>query len=260
VASTLSTIGLIHDQRGDTCLSLHYLQDALLMRRRLVGSEHLDVSATLVYIGTILYRKSVSSVAMELFSESLRIRKAALGDDHRDVAFVLYNIALVHQQRGCHEEAIESYSETLRIEKLVLGKNHRDVSMTLFKLGEVNKAAGDLEEALKCFKDSLAVERSLSSSSSSPAISANVNRTAADAGHRYQQQATSGGSDPAAMARALNEIGNLHLARGDVVPMMQAFNEASRLYRTAGLSPNNVIVSGALYALEVSCPAAAPAA
>ena len=37
-------------------------------------------------------------------------------------------------------------------------------------------------------------------------------------------------------------------------------NEASQLYRAAGLSPNNIIVSGALYALEFLCPEAAPAA
>lgn len=258
VASTLSTIGLIHDQRGDTCLSLHYLQDALLMRRRLLGNDHLDVSANLVYIGTILYRKSVFSVALELFTESLRIRMAALGKDHRDVAFALYNIALVHQQRGCYEEAIESYSETLRIEKLVLGTNHRDVSMTLFKLGEVNKAAGDLDEALRCFQSSLDVERSMTSSSDASSA-ALVNNNGDGAGQRRQQQQVTG-PDHAAMARALNEIGNIHLARGDVVPMMAALNEASRLYRQAGLSPTNVVVSGHLYALEFSCPEAAPAA
>ena len=245
VASTLSTLGLIHDQRGDTCKSLHFLQDALFMRRRLLGCDHLDVSATLVYLGTILYRKSIFSTALELFSESLRIRQSTLGKVHRDVAFVLYNIALVHQQCGSYDEAIESYSETLRIERLVLGENHRDISMTLFKLGEVHKVAGDLEEALKYFKNSLEVERSLSSSSS---LADNMST---------EEEAC---PDYAAMARALNEIGNIHLALGNVVEMMEAFNEASRLYRTAGLSPHNVVVSEHLYALEISCPEAAPAA
>lgn len=246
VASTLSTLGLIHDQRGDTCKSLHYLQDALFMRRRLLGNDHLDVSATLVYLGTILYRKSIFNTALELFSESLRIRQSALGKVHRDVAFVLYNIALVHQQCGSYEEAIESYSETLRIERLVLGETHRDIAMTLFKLGEVHKVAGDLEEALKYFENSLAVERSLSSSPSS----------STDTMSSEEEQSP----DYAAMARALNEIGNIHLALGNVVEMMEAFNEASRLYRTAGLSSHNVVVSEHLYALEISCPEAAPAA
>lgn len=254
VASTLNTIGLIHDQRGDSCLSLHYLQDALMMRRRLMVNGNnsndiceqrsLDVAATLVYIGTILYRKSLFPVAIELYTESLAIRQKILGKDHRDTAFVLYNIALVHQQRGDYEQSIEFYTETLRIEKIVLGERHKDVCMTLYKLGEVNKAANKLTEALQCFQESLEIERGLSNNPSQTAC-------------RRSQQS---GPDPATMARTLTEIGNIHLAQGDVVPMMDAFNEASRLYRAAGLSPHNVVVSGHLYALEFSFPEAAPAA
>lgn len=254
VASTLNTIGLIHDQRGDICLSLHCLQDALMMRRRLMMNENnttdvceqrsLDVAATLVYIGTILYRKSLFPVAIELYTESLAIRQKILGKYHRDTAFVLYNIALVHQQRGEYEQSIEFYTETLRIEKIVLGEKHKDVCMTLYKLGEVNKAANKLTEALQCFQESLEIERGLS------------NNPSQTAGRRSQQS----GPDPATMARTLTEIGNIHLAQGDVVPMMDAFNEASRLYRSAGLSPHNVVVSGHLYALEFSFPEAAPAA
>eukprot|EP00567_Pseudictyota_dubia_P013146 CAMPEP_0197438564 /NCGR_PEP_ID=MMETSP1175-20131217/5519_1 /TAXON_ID=1003142 /ORGANISM="Triceratium dubium, Strain CCMP147" /LENGTH=1029 /DNA_ID=CAMNT_0042968315 /DNA_START=540 /DNA_END=3629 /DNA_ORIENTATION=- len=231
VASTLNTLGLIHDQKGDSCAALKCLQDALLLRRAALGNDHLDVSATLTYVGTILYRRNVLGVAMDLFSESLRIRRASLGPDHRDVAFTLYNIALVHQQRGSYEEAIECYRETLRVERLVLGDRHRDVAMTLYKLGEVYKAHGDMEGALERFTEALDIERE-----------------------------TLGEDDPATLARTLNEIGNIQLARGEVIPMMEAFNEAARIYRRAGLSPNNLIVSGQLYAFDISCPEAAPAA
>lgn len=250
VASTLNTIGLINDQRGDSCMSLHYLQDALAMRRRLAaagGNDQaiLDVAATLVYIGTILFRRSLFPAAIELFSESLGLRQKILGKDHRDTAFVLYNIALVHQNRGDYEKSIEYYTETLRIEKIVLGERHKDVCMTLFKLGEVNKNAGKSAEALQCFQESLEIERSLSN---------NPSRVIGRRNH-------SNGPDPAAMARTLTEIGNIHLANGDVVPMMDAFNEASRLYRSAGLSPQNIVISGQhAYATDFSFPEAAPAA
>jgi tetratricopeptide (TPR) repeat protein len=250
VATTLNTIGLINDQRGDTCTSLNYLRDALAMRRRLVAAggndqASLDVSATLVYIGTILYRRSLFPAAIELFTESLQIRQNILGKDHRDTAFVMYNIALVHQQRGDYENSILFYTETLRIEKVVLGESHKDVCMTLFKLGEVNKNAGKTVEALQCFQESLEIERNLS------------NNPSQAVGRRHH----SNGPDPAAMARTLTEIGNIHLVNGDVVPMMDAFNEASRLYRSAGLSPHNIVISGQhAYAIDFSSPEAAPAA
>jgi tetratricopeptide (TPR) repeat protein len=250
VANAMNTIGLIKDQRGDSSVSLHFLQNALAMRRRLMAKnpdgsqERLDVAATLVYIGTILYRKSLFSAAIELFTESLQLRQQILGSDHRDTAFVMYNIALVHQQQGDYEKSIEYYTETLRIEKVVLGKHHKDVCMTLFKLGEVNKAAGNSDEALRCFQDSLDIERGLTTNASQSVA------------RRYQS-----GPDPATMARTLCEIGNIHLAEGNVAEMMDAFNEASRLYRSAGLSPHNIVISGQhAYAIDFSFPEAAPAA
>ena len=117
------------------------------------------------------------------------------------------------------------------MEKVVLGDEHRDVAMTLYKLGEVYKAEGDEENALQSFQSALDIERK-----------------------------ALGESDPATIARTLNEIGNIHLSRGDVIPMMEAFNEASRIFRSAGLSAHNVNISGQLYAFDISCPEAAPAA
>jgi tetratricopeptide (TPR) repeat protein len=231
VATTINTMGLIYDQKGDTSKALRFLQDALVLRRKVLDKNDLDLSATLTYVGTILYRRNMLSLAMDLFQESLQIRTSALGPDHRDVAFTMYNCGLVHQQRGTYAEAIDCYKETLRVEKLVLGDEHRDVAMTLFKLGEAYKAEGDDQNALQSFQSALEIERK-----------------------------TLGESDPATIARTLNEIGNIHLTRGDVIPMMEAFNEASRIYRSAGLSANNVTVSGQLYAFDISCPEAAPAA
>jgi tetratricopeptide (TPR) repeat protein len=143
----------------------------------------------------------------------------------------MYNIGLCHQLQGNLQEAIDCFRETLRIEKFVLGVDHKDVSMTSFKLGEVYKAKGDFDEALKSFHDALRIERK-----------------------------TIDQEDPAALARTINEIGNIHFARGDVVPMMEAFVEASRICRQAGLSSEGVTVSGELYHFGITCPNAAPVA
>jgi tetratricopeptide (TPR) repeat protein len=230
VASTLNVIGLIHDQKGESGLALKRLQEALVMRRVVQGDDHLDVSATLTYIGTIFYRRNMVTNAMQLFTESLRIRHTKLGRDHRDVSFTLYNIGLCHQLQGNYKEALECFSETLRVEKLVLKCTHRDVSLTLFKLGEVYKAQGDIDSALENFENALDMERQLN-----------------------------GKDDPSTIARTLTEIGNIHLEKGNTTEMMDAFNEAARVFRRAGLSVSSVTVSGLrLYAAGFA--SAAPAA
>jgi tetratricopeptide (TPR) repeat protein len=67
--------------------------------------------------------------------------------------------------------------------------------MTMYKLGEAYKANSDNDEALKYFQGALKIERS-----------------------------TIGQDDSATIARTLNEIGNIYLAKRNVIPMMEAFN------------------------------------
>lgn len=238
VAKMLETLGLVTDQRGDSSLALKYLRDSLSMKRKIARNNDVDLSATLVYIATILSRRRDNSGAMECLTEALQIRECALGRNCRDVAFVLYNIGLIHQQRGRYEAAIESYKDTLLIEKAVLGERHRDIALTLLKLGEANKAASNFDLALKYFLEYMSIMREISERGETPSR-----------------------SDQASMARTLNEIGNIYLARGDTRSMMEALNEASRMYRQAGLNPNNVVVNGGhLFALDFALPEAAPAA
>ncbi len=76
---------------------------------------------------------------------------------------------------------------------------------------------------------------------------------------QHQQQFPSRGEpDHVTMARALNEIVNIHLTRGNIVPMMRALNKAIQLYRAAGLSLTNMVVSGVLYVLDLLCLEAVP--
>ena len=47
VTRALNFIGLIHDQMDDTRSAVKVLQEALVMRRTILGDDHLEVSATL---------------------------------------------------------------------------------------------------------------------------------------------------------------------------------------------------------------------
>jgi len=201
------------------------------MRRASLGDDHIDVTPTLTTIGIIFSRGNKLTLAMDILSKALRIRRSKLGNYNRDVAFTLYNIALIHQKQGSLSEAIHCFSEVLKIEKQVLGEEHKDVAITLFKLGETYKKHNHLDKALVYFKDALSVER------------------------KVMQD-----NDPLTMARTLTEIGNINLAQGSTVPMMEAFNEAARIYQAHSMSPSNVTVSKHLYAIDLACPRGAPAA
>jgi len=133
-------------------------------------------------------------------------------------------------QTGSLTEGITCVAEVLRIEKVLLGEDHRDVAITLFKLSETFNT--DQDRALLCFKEALKVERKVMLE-----------------------------KDPLAVARTLQEIGNIHLCQGNnTEEMMNVFVEAARIYQSSPISPDNVIDGNHLYATDLSCPREAPAA
>ena len=231
IATTLNVIGLTYDKKGDSGSALKYLQEALLMRRVALGGEHIDCTPILTTIGIIFFRNHKLNLALDVLNESLNIRLTILGKDHRDVAFTLYNIALTHQKQGSLTEAISCFMEVLRVERSVLGNEHKDVAITLFKLAETYKRGNDLDRALIYYQDALKIERKVMRD-----------------------------NEPLTIARTLTEIGNIHLSRGQRTLMMEAFNEAARIYQSSSMSPHHVAVARRLYAIDLVCPRGAPAA
>jgi len=231
IAITLHVLGLTYEKKGSTENALKHLQDALWMRRVVLGDDHLDLTPTLTSIGIIFSRGNKLNLAIDLLGESLRIRKANLGENNRDVAFTLYNIALVHQKQGLLLETVFCLLKVLSIEISVLGPEHKDVAITMFKLGETFERYNDPENALKYFKQALEVEQKV-----------------------LQEE------DPLTIARTLSAIGNIYLSQGNVVPMMEAFIEAGRIYQASDMNPSNVSVNRNMYAFHISCPLGAPAA
>ena len=70
-----------------------------------------------------------------------------------------------------------------------------------------------------------------------------------------------GNSSPA-VARLLNKIGNIYLAKADVTNMMRCFTEASRIYEECGEAANGDLeISGYnFYCLSITNPECAAAA
>jgi tetratricopeptide (TPR) repeat protein len=231
IATSLHIIGMTYEKKGDPEGALRFLQEALIMRRFVLGENHIEVTSTLTMIGMIFLRTNKLSLAMDLLQQSLLIRERKLGKENRDVAFTLYNIALIHQKTGLLREAISCFTEVLRIERILLGENHKDIAITLFKLGETFKKNNDSEKALSYFKEALKVERMVMLE-----------------------------TEPLTVARTLQEIGNINLEIGNIHEMMNAFIEAARIYEKLSMNFDNLIVTNRLYALALSYPRAAPAA
>ena len=161
VATTLNNIGRIHYMKGEHDQALAYYQDALRMRRRLLGDEHLDVAATIYNAGQTHHQRGDLVEAMLLYNEFLVIARKRLGVHHRDVAIMLKCMAQIHHERKEYTEAAELYEEALVTGKAALGKYHPEVASTLNKLGNLFYEKGDFDDAIRVYKEGLEVERAV---------------------------------------------------------------------------------------------------
>jgi len=111
------------------------------------------------------------------------------------------------------------YKETLRVERASLGKHHKDAITTLEHIGRVYQTRGELHEALECFEE--AVELRMT---------------------REQPE-----RDHFGIAQTYNDIGNVHLQMGHTFELMEAFANATRQFRMAGQSEEELVITGFNY-------------
>jgi uncharacterized protein HemY len=83
VAQTLSDLGVLLMDKGDYATAERNLEQALGMRRKLLGMEHADVAVTLVELGRVYQDQGFNERAEPLQREALAIRRKVLGEEHR---------------------------------------------------------------------------------------------------------------------------------------------------------------------------------
>eukprot|EP00529_Nitzschia_sp_RCC80_P000178 CAMPEP_0113507042 /NCGR_PEP_ID=MMETSP0014_2-20120614/36241_1 /TAXON_ID=2857 /ORGANISM="Nitzschia sp." /LENGTH=872 /DNA_ID=CAMNT_0000402599 /DNA_START=98 /DNA_END=2716 /DNA_ORIENTATION=- /assembly_acc=CAM_ASM_000159 len=250
-ASALASIALLYFQSKAYSKALNVYQETLRIRRDAFGDDHLDVAATLNSVGLVLFKMEYHQMAIQSFQHCLAIRRKLLGEFHRDVAVILYNIATVHLELGDEDEAVEYYRQTLHVEKQALGDGHQDVLITMQHIASVHQQRGELEEALGYLKESLDVQFGHYQQQQQQ--------------QQHQKQKTSNESPcndtSINLARTWNQIGNLHLQKGDTRLMMDAYVQATRVLRQVGETEIELSVSGFnLYMLSKIHPECARAA
>ncbi|KAG7357037.1 tetratricopeptide repeat protein [Nitzschia inconspicua] len=232
IASTLSSIGMLLFQLKHYEEAFDTYQKALEIKRDHHGSdEHAAIASTLNAMGLILFKQGRHEICMWCFRECLGIRRKLFGPDHRDVAMAWYNLASVSLETGDDEIALQQYEEALRVEKMSLGDEHPDIILTMIHLGQVKQQCGLLNEAIATFEEALCIQRS-------------------------QPE-----GDQMLAARIYNFIGNCLLQKGDILNMMKAFAEASRISLRMRCFGESLSINGYnLYGLSKLHPECAPAA
>ncbi len=144
---------------GDLNAARPYYEQALAIRRQVLGDQHPDTALSLNNLGFLLHAQGDFSAAQLYFEQALAIRRQVLGDQHPDTAQSLNNLANILHDRGDLNAARPYYEQALAIHRQVLGDQHPDTASSLNNLGSLLHDQGDLNAARPYYEQALAIAR-----------------------------------------------------------------------------------------------------
>jgi eukaryotic-like serine/threonine-protein kinase len=159
VAQTLHDLGTVLADKGDYTAAAPRLEQALAMRRRLLGYDHADVAVTLSELGRVYQDLGFNHRAEPLQREALRIRRTVLGEDHRETAVSLSDLASVLRLDGDLAGAETLLTRCLEINRRTRGEIHPNTSATLHDLGLIAAARRDNAKAEATLRRALDIAR-----------------------------------------------------------------------------------------------------
>lgn len=242
VATALTMIALMQYRLKQYASAFELYQETLTIQRDTLGENNITVASTINSLGLCCFYLRLFPHAKNFFYRSLEIRKLIVGHDHFDLAIIWYNLATICVETHEELEAITCYKESLRIELLALSPGKGEgASLSMQNLGYIYQQNGELDEARNYFTQALELNQSkYASNSSGPAKSQII-------------------------AKLYNLIGNIHLQKAEVEPMMNCYVKAARSYQDtmSGTSANNetMVISGyTFYAISKLHPQCASTA
>ena len=136
-------------------------QEALAMRKQLLGNEHPDVALSLNNLALLYFKQGRYNEVEPLYQKALAMRRQLLGNEHPDVALSLNNLASLYDQQGRYNKAEPLYQEALAMRKRLSGEKHPNVAVGLNNLALLFFKQGRYDEAEPLYQEALAMSKQL---------------------------------------------------------------------------------------------------
>ncbi|HZR41761.1 MAG TPA: FxSxx-COOH system tetratricopeptide repeat protein [Ktedonobacteraceae bacterium] len=133
-------------------------QQALRIRKQILGPEHPDTARTLNSLATLFFRQGKYEQAEAWYRQALSMQEQALGPDHPQVGSTLYGLAYTLFEQGKYEHVEALYQRSLRIREQALGPEHPEVAGTLNNLALFYYEQGKYEQAEPLYQRSLSLQ------------------------------------------------------------------------------------------------------
>ena len=152
LANTLYELGLLNAAN-------HPQEQALKIRREVLGDDHPDTLTSIAGMGLLLRAQGKTAEAEPYYREALDGRRRVLGDAHPQTLSSLHNMGALLQAQGKLKEAEPFYREALEQRRRILGAEHPDTLTSLASAGYLLTAQGKWDEAEPYYRDALELRR-----------------------------------------------------------------------------------------------------
>jgi len=152
VASTLQELGLLE-------AALPPQEEALAIRRELLGNDHVDTLYSISEMGLLLRAQGRNAESERFCHEALAGRRRVLGDEDPDTLRSLNNLAALYQAQGKLAEAEPLYREALEQRRRIFGDDHPDTLTSVSAMGYLLTAQGRPDLAEPYYHDALEKRR-----------------------------------------------------------------------------------------------------
>jgi|CXWL01.1.fsa_nt_gi serine/threonine-protein kinase len=141
----------------DSALTLH--EQALAIRRRLLGNTNPDTLTSINDLGMVLRGQGRNSEAERYLQEAYEGRRRVLGEEHPETLTSLNNKSVLVAAQGRLAEAEPLYRVILEKRRRVLGEEHPETITAINNLGILLRNEGKLAEAEPYMTEALAKHR-----------------------------------------------------------------------------------------------------
>ncbi|AHG89364.1 protein kinase [Gemmatirosa kalamazoonensis] len=172
-AQMLDVIGRVHTQLGDYDEARPLLDEALAIRRRLHGENHVDVANSLEHLADVYENKQELPETIRLRREVLAVRRTLGGERDPKTVDALYDLAVDLHQAGDARTAVPLFDRWLSL----IARQPREI--TPARAARLTGAAnllnyrGDFVRAEPLYRQALAVTRAFYGERH-PAVTANL--------------------------------------------------------------------------------------
>ncbi|MBK9143642.1 MAG: tetratricopeptide repeat protein [Candidatus Melainabacteria bacterium] len=154
-ATTLNQLNHLFVETGEYAEAFSSLTQALEIRERLLGKEHILTAESLGNLALINHKLGHDKEAEDLYNQSLAIKDNLLGSDSPESAVTLHNLAELYSKHRQYEQARRTFDRALSIDRKHNGENDVEVVRDLISLGINSYRCRKWEEARSHLEDAL---------------------------------------------------------------------------------------------------------